>query len=77
MRRCLTLLLALSSPLSAQREPGAQGSRNVHVLAHMPVGGSVRVSDLEIEQELARPYVYVSKRYDLAGVDFISIKDPS
>src|SRR5262249_50488684 len=63
--------------VTAQQAPGAQSSRNVHVLSHLPLGGSVKVSNLEIEQELSRPYVYVSKRYDLAGVDFISIKDPT
>jgi hypothetical protein len=47
------------------------------VLSHIPLGGSVRVSDIEIEQDLSRPYAYVSKRYDLSGFDLIGLRDPS
>ena len=35
-------------------------ARNVHVVAHLPLGGSYTTADIEIEQELSRPYVYVS-----------------
>src|SRR3977135_3171925 len=41
--------------------PGEQGSRNIKVLAHIPLGGPASVGDIEIEQELSRPYVYLSR----------------
>jgi hypothetical protein len=41
--------------------PGNQGSRNIRVLGHLPLGGEFSSSDLEIEQELSRPYIYASR----------------
>src|ERR1041385_4524787 len=35
--------------------PGARGSSNIKVLAHVPDGGFLHVSDIELEQELSRP----------------------
>ena len=64
----------LASPSVAQYPPGQQGSSNVHIVSHLPLGGSG--ADIEIEQELARPYVYVS-RGRRQSVDIISIKDVS
>jgi hypothetical protein len=66
---------------AAQRPPGTQNSANVHVLSHLPLGRIFTVSDVEIEQELSRPYVYVSRMMGHlapeAGFDIISVKDPS
>src|SRR6202008_863582 len=42
-------------------KPGEQGSRNIHVTSHVPLGAARTVGDIEIEQELSRPYVYVSR----------------
>ncbi len=79
----LVLLAIIAGPLSAQesvmkslREPHIGGSRNVHVLSHIPLGGPGTTADIEMEQELSRPYVYVSRRLVPSGVDMISIKDP-
>src|SRR5688572_16651573 len=57
--------------------PGERGSRNMKVLSHIPLGGFLHVSDLEMEQELSRPYVYVNKRFVPTGIDIINIKDPA
>src|SRR4051812_5353994 len=57
--------------------PGEEGTRNIHVVSHVPLGGFLHVADIAVEQELSRPYVYVSKRFIPSGVDIISIKDPA
>ena len=57
--------------------PGARGSSNMKVLSHVPVGGFLHVSDIELEQELSRPYVYLDRRFQPSGFDIINIKDPS
>ncbi|MBI4501925.1 MAG: hypothetical protein HY700_12295 [Gemmatimonadetes bacterium] len=72
------------------RAPHLGGSRNVTVVAHVPLGGWSQVMDIEMEQELSRPYVYVARADFLPlmnqqtpdgrmskGVDIISIKDPA
>src|SRR6185436_1271784 len=62
---------------SAGFVPGRQGSSNVHVLSHIPSGGELHVGDIEIEQELSRPYVYQSLALRPPnGFDIISLKDP-
>ncbi len=86
------LALAAARPLHAQAtpyDPGRSlklphvgGSRNVTVLSHLPLGGQGTVTDIEMEQELSRPYVFVGRsgqRNDVysIGVDIISIKEPT
>ncbi len=56
--------------------PGAQGSPNIRVLSHLPLGAQHSIADVEIEQELARPYAYVARRLDEIGFDVISLEDP-
>src|SRR6185436_11350740 len=76
----LTALVAsLSAPAGAQeqRKPGEQGSRNVKILSHIPLGGGLRIADIEIEQELSRPYAYVTRRLNPAGFQIINLKDPA
>jgi len=57
--------------------PGMRGSANIQVVSHLPLGGFLHVADIEMEQEMDRPYVYVSKRFDPTGVDIISIANPA
>src|SRR4051812_43646383 len=52
------LVPAAVSGLVAQEPPGKEGSSNMHVVAHIPMGSHVRTGDVEIEQELSRPYAY-------------------
>jgi hypothetical protein len=40
-------------------------------------GGPYSVSDIEMEQELSRPFVYMDRANPPAGLDIISIKDPA
>src|SRR3989441_5926169 len=60
-----------------QLPPGKQGSSNVHVIAHLMDGSNYRIGDVEIEQEVSRPYAYLATRKDYAGFDVISLKDPA
>ena len=57
--------------------PGVKfgGSPNIELLGHIPLGGYFRVMDNEIEQELSRPYAYVSQSRDRKGFSIISLKD--
>ena len=84
------VLLGLAATVQAQAynpnpKPGEQGSTNVKIVGHLPlrVSGPFNTSDIEMEQELSRPYVYVDHANEAAlpngriGFDIISIKDPS
>src|ERR1044072_4500418 len=61
-------------------QPGQQGSRNIKLMSHIPLGGRLTVGDIEAEQELPRPYVSVGgipgASHD-AGFPIITLKDPS
>ncbi len=79
------LLAALPSAAHAQDRwatPGQRngakvgGSPNIDVLSHLPLGGFFRVTDIEIEQEMSRPYVYVAQSRERAGFSIIDISDP-
>jgi len=72
-------LLVASSTLRAQNRTYAPeaSSSNVHVLSHVPLGWKFTIADIEIEQELSRPYVYVQRDFGPAGFEIISIKDPA
>src|SRR5690348_7106306 len=79
-------VIVMASPTAAQdRAPGEQGSRNIKMVAHVPVGGWLRAADVEIEQELSRPYAYIALDEEATypngsiptGIDFISLKNPS
>jgi len=73
----LTLLAAPVAQAPAQiKAPGEEGSRNVHIQSHIPLGRSYTIGDIEIEQELSRPYVYVMRTFGQAGFDLISSKNP-
>ncbi len=69
------------TPAMAQRGgeqplPGLQGSSNIKLLSHIPMGGPFYSNDVEVEQELSRPYVYVSGRSHY-GFKLVNIKDPA
>ncbi len=81
------LLLAafLAADAAAQRglvqpphppPPGEQGSPNITVRSHIPLGAAGSVSDIEVEQDLDRPYAYVGRRVDEIGFDVIDLSDP-
>ena len=72
-------VLFVATPVLGQdRAPGEQGSRNVKVMSHVPLGGPQTTADIELEQELSRPYAYVSKvgLGKPSGFDVINLKNP-
>ena len=66
--------LPASADVAAQANAEKRGSDNIEVVAHVPLGGSV--CDIEIEQEMSRPYAYVCRSGENAGVDVIDVADP-
>lgn len=56
--------------------PGEQGSPNMRVLSHIPLGAPLSVADVDIEQDLERPYAYVARRDAEIGIDVIDLSDP-
>jgi hypothetical protein len=80
VRRLVTVVATLAMgapPAQGQLPPSPPGSSNIHVLAHVPLGGSYTVADIEIEQELSRPYAYVQRDFGLFGFNILELKDPS
>ena len=61
----------------AQKPPGQQSSPNMKLIAHLPLGDTLEVADIEVEQEMSRPYAYVSKSLDQIGFDIIDLRDIS
>lgn len=57
-----------------------RGSRNIEVLSHIPLGPRLSVADIELEQEMSRPYAYVARMvygdFGPKGTDIISLEDP-
>jgi hypothetical protein len=83
-----TLLTLHASPASAQDASGQPpvssgnlpngkvgGSANMHLIAHVPLGGFFRVADGDIEQELSRPYAYIAQTRDRIGFTILNLKD--
>ncbi|MFQ5745220.1 MAG: LVIVD repeat-containing protein [Acidobacteriota bacterium] len=76
------VLLGATAPLAASQQwtPAKRGSDNIEVVAHLPLGAELSVSDIEIEQELSRPYVYLAREVigdtGEMGMDVIDIHDP-
>src|SRR5215471_4633459 len=75
------LLVLPSADLGAQDPytsviPGIKqgGSSNIHVLSHLNAEGA-GTTDITVEQELSRPYVYTGHWRVPSGVDIISLKD--
>jgi hypothetical protein len=76
---CMATVLTLAAtagPLRAQEDAAARGTPNIEVMSHSPLGAPMTVSDLEIEQELSRPYAYVARLLD-AGFDVVDLSDPA
>ncbi|HJO05366.1 MAG TPA: hypothetical protein QGG47_15480 [Acidobacteriota bacterium] len=80
----LTLVPLLISSAAAQGTPqwtpDKPGSDNIEVLSHLPLGPRLNVSDIELEQEISRPYAYVGRMvYGFEGekgMDIIDLSDP-
>ncbi len=76
------LVVTAVGPAGGQAPPGRQGSSNVRVAAHVPLGHAFTVADVEIEQERSRPFAYVSrmhgatKQAGFAAIDLSDIERP-
>ena len=77
------LLASMATPLTAQQVPWSplkRGSDNMEVLGHLPLGPRLSVADMDVEQEMDRPYAYIARMvYGFEGprgTDIISIEDP-
>lgn len=76
-------LFSVCSSANAQGTwtPADRGSDNITVEGHIPLGGRLTVTDLDIEQELSRPYAYVGRASLLEdgpkGMDIIDFSDPT
>src|SRR4051812_33212054 len=66
------LLASLPSAARAQSVAGQQHSANIQITGHL-VG---RFEDIDLDQELSRPYVYMSNGRRM-GFDIVSVKNPS
>lgn len=83
--RLLLLAVAISliavQPTVGQQSPLNRGTDNISVEGHIPLGARMTVTDLELEQEMSRPYAYVSRASILEsgpkGMDIIDISDPT
>ena len=83
--RLLAVLVAVQVPahqaLAQSPLPGTKvgGTPNVKVVSHIPIRGFMQTVDIEIEQEMSRPFVYLSRSRLLtneAGFTVVSIEDP-
>ena len=64
MNRVLVVVVGLAvsaGPLVGQYPAGQQFSPNVKLVSHVPLGYANTIMDVEIEQELSRPFAYVSR----------------
>ncbi len=83
MNRSLVLFASLCTvlPATAQWTPDKPGSDNIELLGHIPLGPRLSVSDMELEQELHRPFAYVGRMIfgdeGAIGTDIIDVKDPA
>jgi hypothetical protein len=50
------------NPMRSLKDPHIGGSSNIKVLGHLPLGYYRTTADIEMEQELSRPYVYMPRR---------------
>ena len=71
----------LALPAQAQWTAEKPGSDNIEILGHIPLGPRLSVADLDMEQEISRPYAYVSRMVygdeGPKGTDIISFEDPN
>jgi hypothetical protein len=76
-------LLSSTSALAAQDDAEKRGSDNIEVVSHLPLGAPGSVSDIEVEQDMDRPFVYIGREVlgqsegGDRGIDVIDIADPS
>ena len=83
--RALTIVgLAALAPAAAVAQawtPLQRGSDNIEIVGHLPLGARLTATDVDLEQELDRPYAYVSRANVVGGgergVDIVDLSEPS
>ncbi len=79
----ITFFIAVTSAaaIAQQWTPDKPGSDNIEVVSHLPLGPALSTADIEIEQELSRPYAYVAREifgeFGEKGLDVIDLTDPA
>jgi hypothetical protein len=77
----LTAFVLFTSVAAAQMTTLNRGSDNITVVGHIPLGPEMSVADLDLEQEMNRPYAYVSRMVYFKdgpkGTDIIDLSDPA
>jgi hypothetical protein len=58
---------------STSYAPGQNKSSNMKLLAHVPLGNVLTISDIEVEQDVSRPYAYVTRRLNPSGFAVIDL----
>ena len=75
------LLPTASSHAAQQWTPEKRGSDNITIVSHLPLGPARNVADIELEQEMDRPYAYVARMvygdWGEKGMDIIDLHDPA
>ena len=65
---------------AAQWTAEKPGSDNIELVSHLPLGADLSISDIEIEQDMSRPYAYVAREVigptGEMGMDIIDLHDP-
>lgn len=73
----VALMALIAVPATAQKA----GSDNMKVLGHVPLGHHSSVTDLELEQDMNRPYAYIGRASIVdggpKGMDIIDLSNPS
>jgi len=76
----LTAFLLTALPAFGQWTADKPGSDNITVLSHVPLGPRLSVADIELEQEVSRPYAYVARMVygdeGPRGTDIVDLSDP-
>ena len=77
------VVFSMVQPVFAQESVETRGSENIEVVSHLPLGAPGSVSDIEIEQEMSRPFVYLGREVfgEISGMergmDIIDVSDPA
>ena len=77
------VVFSMVQPVFAQESAETRGSENIEVVSHLPLGAPGSVSDIEIEQEMSRPFVYLGREVfgEISGMergmDIIDVSDPA
>lgn len=73
------IVVGVANVGAQQWTPEKRGSDNIEVISHIPLGPKLSVSDIEISQELDRPYAFVGRMVygheGEKGIDIVDLSD--